>query len=103
MLGLTPASDYSESSTCSTDAGKVCGSGQNAGRSGDGTSDLLGMGLPICWGWDCRSGDGTADLGTGLPIWGRDCRSGDVASVNRHEHDQKFYWNHDILAKGIDD
>ena len=43
----------------------------------------LGMGLPICWGWDCRSGD--------------------VASVNRHEHDQKFYWNHDILAKGIDD
>ncbi len=63
MLGLTPASDYSESSTCSTDAGKVCGSGQNAGRSGDGTADLLGMGLPI-WGRDCRSGDGTADLGT---------------------------------------
>ena len=81
MLGLTPASDYSESSTCSTDAGKVCGSGQNAGR----------------------SGDGMADLGMGWPIWGWDGRSGDVASVNRHEHDQKFYWNHDILAKGIDD
>ncbi len=81
MLGLTPASVYSESTTCSTDAGKVCGSGQNAGR----------------------SGDGTADLGMGLPIWGWDCRSGDVASVDRQEHDQKFYWNHDILAKGIDD
>ncbi len=44
-----------------------------------------------------------ADLGMGLPIWGWDCRSGDVASVDRQEHDQKFYWNHDILAKGIDD